>query len=150
VFDFSARVDEWRRMLATLELLAAAVAGVALLSGAAGTANVMFLSFSEQIREIGVRRSLGATIGSIRRQFLLQATVIATVGAVAGAGAGVCAIGAIGQLLDGHERGWITTFALRPALLSLAAAYAATLLASLLPARRGRRLSVLDCLRARS
>ena len=61
---------------------------VALLVGAVGVANIMIISILERRSEIGLRRSLGATKGHIRTQFLLEAVLLALIGGAAGVGAG--------------------------------------------------------------
>jgi putative ABC transport system permease protein len=61
---------------------------VALLVGAVGVANIMIISVLERRSEIGLRRSLGATRGHIRAQFLAEAILLALVGGAVGVGAG--------------------------------------------------------------
>ncbi len=62
----------------------AAVAAVALLVGGIGVMNVMFIVLSQRMREIGLRKSLGATRGDISGQFLMEAVTVSLVGGVIG------------------------------------------------------------------
>ncbi|MEU4223186.1 ABC transporter permease [Nonomuraea sp. NPDC026600] len=64
---------------------------VALLVGAVGVANIMVISVLERRSEIGLRRALGATKGSIRAQFLSESVFLSLIGGVVGIGAGVIA-----------------------------------------------------------
>ncbi len=64
---------------------------VALLVGAVGVANIMVISVLERRSEIGLRRSLGATKGHIRAQFLSEAILLSILGGVVGVGAGALA-----------------------------------------------------------
>jgi putative ABC transport system permease protein len=61
-----------------------ALAGISLFIGAIGIGNVMVISVTERTREIGVRRALGATQSSVRRQFLIEAGVLSGLGGLLG------------------------------------------------------------------
>lgn len=73
---------------------------VALLVGGIGVANTMIISVLERRREIGLRRSLGATRAHIRRQFLAEALLLSGLGGVLGAGIGVGVTAIIATLND--------------------------------------------------
>lgn len=60
------------------------IAGVSLLVGALGIANVMLVSVTERTREIGIRRSLGATRLHILAQFLTESMVMGVAGGLLG------------------------------------------------------------------
>ena len=64
----------------------AGIAAISLLVGGIGIMNIMFVSVTERTREIGVRKSLGATNRQIYSQFLIEAAVISFVGGVIGVG----------------------------------------------------------------
>lgn len=67
----------------------AAIAGISLLVGGIGIMNIMLASVMERIKEIGVRRSLGAREGDIVLQFLFEAVIISLIGGILGVGLGV-------------------------------------------------------------
>ncbi len=71
----------------TLDLLTSFIAGIAAISlivGGIGIMNIMFVSVTERTREIGVRKSLGATNRQIYSQFSIEATIISVVGGFIG------------------------------------------------------------------
>jgi putative ABC transport system permease protein len=66
-----------------------AVAGIALLVGGIGIMNIMLATVTERTREIGIRRALGATRRHVILQFLVETSVISSIGGMIGIGAGV-------------------------------------------------------------
>ncbi len=67
----------------------AGIAAISLLVGGIGIMNIMFVSVTERTREIGVRKSLGATNRQIYSQFLTEAAVLSLVGGIIGVGVAV-------------------------------------------------------------
>lgn len=79
----------------TLTLLIAAIAVISLVVGGIGVMNIMLVSVSERVSEIGVRMAVGARQGDILQQFLIEAVLVCLIG-------GLCGIGAafgIGQIV---------------------------------------------------
>jgi macrolide transport system ATP-binding/permease protein len=68
----------------TLTLLVAAIAVISLVVGGIGVMNIMLVSVSERVREIGVRMAVGARRSDILQQFLTEAVLVCLVGGVAG------------------------------------------------------------------
>jgi len=81
----------------TLTVLLAGIAAISLLVGGIGVMNIMLVSVTERIREIGLRKALGATPRVIRRQFLVEASVLGLAGGLLGA-----AVGLLGAALLPH------------------------------------------------
>ncbi|MEV4174906.1 ABC transporter permease [Nonomuraea sp. NPDC049709] len=79
---------------ATLNALLLGLGGVALLVGGVGVANTMVISVLERRAEIGLRRSLGATRGQIRLQFLAESLLLSAIGGVGGVLLGIGVTGA--------------------------------------------------------
>jgi putative ABC transport system permease protein len=83
------RVQRLQQYLDYLKLFTVAIAGIALLVGGVGVANVMLISINERRREIGIRRAVGARRKAIVNQVLAEGMVIAGLGGVLGVLVGV-------------------------------------------------------------
>ncbi len=124
-----------------LNSLLLGLGSVALLVGGIGVANTMVISVLERRGEIGLRRSLGATRGNIRGQFLTEAVLLSALGGIAGVllGIGVTAVYSATQ-------GWPTVVPLWAMSLGFVATVAIGAVAGLYPAMRAARLSPTEAL----
>ena len=84
----------------TFNFVLAVIAGISLLVGGIGIMNIMLASVLERIKEIGLRRSLGATQTDIILQFLFEAIFISLIGGIIGVILGVSAASAIASSAD--------------------------------------------------
>ncbi|MBI4913192.1 MAG: ABC transporter permease [Acidobacteria bacterium] len=118
------------------------LAGTVLLVGGVGVLSVMLISFSDRRFEIGLRKSLGATDQEILVQFLLEAVVLAALGALVGTVAGA-------MLCEALSSKFPYGLVVNP--MGLLTAWAIALLLSLVfglyPALRAARLSPMEAMR---
>ena len=127
----------------TLTVLLTGIAALALLVGGIGVMNIMLVSVTERTREIGLRKALGAPPWAIRRQFLVEATVLGLAGGVLGAALGIGAAWALPAVLD-------TSIVVSGAAVagSVLVAMAIGLVFGVYPATRAARLAPIDALRS--
>jgi macrolide transport system ATP-binding/permease protein len=118
----------------TLTVLLGSIAAISLLVGGIGVMNIMLVSVTERVREIGIRMATGARMVHILMQFLTEALV-------------VCAVGGIVGVLGGLAAAWIAqqfgspvVYSLPPVLLAFGSAFIIGLLFGFLPARRAAKL----------
>jgi putative ABC transport system permease protein len=126
----------------TLTALLAGIAAISLLVGGIGVMNIMLVSVTERIREIGLRKALGATPRVIRRQFLVEASLLGLAGGVLGAAAGLAGAVLLPHLIS-------STIAVSPAATvgAIAVAVVIGLVFGVYPAGRAARLAPIDALR---
>ncbi|MEJ3742249.1 ABC transporter permease [Actinomycetes bacterium KLBMP 9797] len=115
--------------------------GVALLVGGVGVANTMVISVLERRAEIGLRRSLGATRGQIRTQFLAESLLLSALG-----GAGGVLLGIVVTSVYAFLRGWPAVVPPLATVGGLAATMVIGAVAGLYPAVRAARLSPTEAL----
>jgi putative ABC transport system permease protein len=82
-------LQTFKTITSLLTLMIVAIAGISLVVGGIGIANIMLVSVVERTREIGVRKALGATDRAILSQFLTEAVVISIVGGTVGVVVGI-------------------------------------------------------------
>ena len=128
---------------ATLNGLLLGLGGVALLVGGVGVANTMVISVLERRAEIGLRRSLGATRGQIRLQFLAESLLLSALGGVGGVLLGIGVTATYSSIQN-----WPTVVPAWAMIGGVAATLAIGAIAGLYPAVQASRLSPTEALTA--
>jgi putative ABC transport system permease protein len=127
----------------TLTILLAGIAAISLLVGGIGVMNIMLVSVTERIREIGLRKALGARPRLIRRQFLLEASLLGFAGGLLGAVVGIAGAKALPSFISNPVAISV------PAIVgSIAVALAIGLVFGVYPASRAARMAPIDALRS--
>lgn len=150
---------EWIREMQNTSTLIQAVFGgigaISLLVAAIGIANTMMMSVYERTKEIGVMKVLGASLGDIRKLFLLEAASIGFFGGLIGVGLSLAVSmvlnNTLGSMVTGGMGGDGSTISLIPVWLIAGALVFSTLIgtvAGLLPAQRAMKLSPLEAIRS--
>ena len=122
--------------------LLGAVAGICLIIGGIGIMNIMLVSVTERIREIGLRMAVGAGPSDVRRQFLAEAMLISLIGGVVG-----IAIGIVGALVVGRLGNLPVELNARVVMLAAAFSIGTGLFFGYYPARKASLLDPIEALR---
>ena len=143
--DYAAFGDD---PLGSLKIAVGAVAGLVLFLGALGLVNISLVTVRQRIREIGIRRSFGATAGRVFFAVMMESVVATAAAGVVGVGVAIAIV----------ENPWVQeklsqgvtelpSFPVGAALFGLAAATTVGALAGLLPAIAAVRFKVIDAIR---
>jgi putative ABC transport system permease protein len=135
-------IKTFTNIMGLLTLMVTAIAGISLVVGGIGIANIMLVSVMERTREIGLRKAVGATSGAILNQFLMESIVISSIGGAIGIGLGVALAFAVATIFK---------FPFVVSLLSVVVGFVLSLIVGVLaggiPARNAAKLDPILALR---
>jgi putative ABC transport system permease protein len=127
----------------TMKVMLAGIAVISLLVGGIGVMNIMLVSVTERIREIGLRKALGGRPSLIRRQFLVEASLLGLAGGLLGVGLGLA-----GAAVLPHITGSRVIVSVPAAAGAIVIAVAIGVLFGVYPASRAARMAPIDALRS--
>lgn len=148
-------IDALNSFMGAFSLIMGAVASISLLVGGIGIMNMMLTNVTERIREIGIRRALGASRRDITAQFLAESSALCITGGLLGVLIGYLLAwglamfasesGILGEL---GASGQITpSFSIATVLLTFAVSVGIGVIFGFYPARRAAKLDPVECLR---
>lgn len=136
-------VSTFTNVVGLFTVMVVAIAGISLVVGGIGIANIMLVSVVERTREIGIRKAVGATNSAILNQFLAEAIVISIAGGTIGIGSGI---------VIAFASATIFKFPFVISFLSIIVGFALSLsvglVAGVIPARNASKLDPINALRS--
>ena len=136
-------IQQQQKTQETFNIVLAVIAGISLLVGGIGIMNIMLASVLERIKEIGIRRSIGAYKTDIVLQFLFEALLICFIGGLAG-----IALGVITAKLIAKSADIPTVISSWSIILSFGVAFLVGLIFGLFPAKRASEYDPIIALRS--
>ncbi len=141
-FSLESLVSTYTDMMSKISLAISVIAGISLVVGGIGVMNIMLVSISERTKEIGTRKALGATNGSIRVQFIVEAIVICIIGGIFG-----IIVGIGGGMLAAKALGFSATPSLSSIVVSLLFSMGIGVFFGYYPANKASKMNPIDALR---
>jgi ABC-type antimicrobial peptide transport system permease subunit len=123
-----------------------AISGVTLLVGGIGLFSVLLISVRERVREIGIRKALGADEGDIMRLFLAESLALACIGSVAGVGGGAGLILVTKLIGRSFGKEFVIPISMPGILIAIAFAVVVGIVFGWYPARRAARLDPIQAI----
>ncbi len=145
--DFSGFLKQFYTFFTVLDMIVALIASISLFAGGIGVMNIMLVSVTERVREIGIRKALGASRTDILWQFLIEACTLSLTGGVIGVALGLLVTFGTNTLILHFLSTWQSMYSAVGVGLSLGVTSGIGLLFGAVPAWRAARLDVVECLR---
>lgn len=142
VRNLTALMSTMTETTGTITMFLGSVAAISLIVGGIGIMNIMMVSVTERTREIGIRKSLGATFNNILMQFLIEAIVISVTGGLIGILLGIGAAHVISLVA-----GWSTVISTGAIIAAFGVSVIIGLFFGIYPARKAALLDPIDALR---
>jgi putative ABC transport system permease protein len=140
--SMASMMDSMNSMISMIQLALTVIAAISLLVGGIGVMNIMIVSITERTKEIGTRKALGATNGSIRLQFITESVVICLIGGAIGMLAGV-GLGTFAVKMMGYE----AAVSVESIILAVGVSMAVGVFFGYYPANKAAKLNPIDALR---
>jgi putative ABC transport system permease protein len=136
------QLDQINRVVGIFTAFIGAVAAISLIVGGIGVMNIMLVSVTERTREIGIRKAIGATTGTILLQFLTESVIISVMGGIIG-----LILGITGATLAGRLANVTPVLSFSSIMGAILFSSAVGIFFGIYPARKAAKLDPIDALR---
>ena len=147
IMDSQQLIDSSLSIMGTIQIIVVGIAAIALIVGAIGVMNMMFMSVSNRKKEIGTMKAIGATDKQVIMIFLTEAMLMGMIGGVVGAGLGVGI--ALLSSVAATQLDFTLNVAVTPDLILFAVLFAGTIgiISGVLPAIRASKMDPVEAIK---
>lgn len=138
----ASNTESFDKVLSTLNIFVTFASAISLFVGGIGVMNIMLVTVMERTKEIGIRKSLGASNRDILVQFLIEAVILTLLGGLIGLLFGFLISFAAGKVL-----GIVPLYSLPAIFISLLVSVSIGIIFGVSPARKAAKLNPIDALR---
>ena len=135
-------LEQFNSILSMLSIFVSFVASVSLFVGGIGVMNIMLVSVTERIREIGLRKAIGAKNKDILLQFLIESIILTVSGGVIG-----ILLGSVSAFLISNALGLVLIIKVSILLISITVSMLIGVIFGVYPASKASKLNPIDALR---
>lgn len=147
ILDFAGAMKQFQLTFQIIELIVAVLAGIALFVGGVGVMNMMLVAVSERVREIGLRKALGASPRAIGLQFLIESAMLSVFGGVVGVVLGLAVATGASKLIVRQFATWQESIAVWSVTGALVVTFGIGIAFGWLPAKRAASLDPVEAMR---
>jgi putative ABC transport system permease protein len=147
IFDLEKRLQGFFQLFLIMKVIVALISAITMIVGGVGIMNIMLVSVAERVREIGIRKALGASPKDIGRQFLVEAALLSLAGGLIGILTGMGAAVAGSRLIAHFKPSWVTSISQPAVIASLTVAVLVGAVFGYFPARRAGRMDPVQAIR---
>lgn len=147
VRDQKAGIEAIGKVTGAIKYFLTAIAAISLIVGGVGIMNTMFISVNQRIREVGLRKAIGAKNSTVMFQFLMESVVITCIGGLFGIVVGVSVSAMAALIIQKLGYHWPFIVTLPSIILAVIISGLIGIFFGLYPARRAAKLNITEALR---
>lgn len=138
----ASNTESFDKVLSTLNIFVTFASAISLFVGGIGVMNIMLVTVMERTKEIGIRKSLGASNRDVLVQFLIEAVILTLLGGLIG-----LLFGFLISFTAGKVLGIVPLYSLPAIFISLLVSVSIGIIFGVSPARKAAKLNPIDALR---
>ena len=147
VRDMASAVEIIKQVTDVLRYFLLAIGTISLIVGGVGIMNIMLLAVNQRIREVGLRKAVGAKNVDIWTQFLIESTFISFLGGIIGIIIGVAISALTAIIIQSLQYTWPFIISWQSIVVAMGVSFAIGIIFGIYPARKASRISPMEALR---